>query len=105
MRYLSIAIASLLLAGGALAQDASFDAPVALKADGAIIDVGKDAGHAGPHLWDHDGDGKTDLLVSSFRGTIELFRNVGTNVEPSYQGKGKLEIAGDASTDLKFHNW
>lgn len=106
MRYSPFAISSLMLASSAaLAQDAVLDKPVALQADGVTIDVGKDIGHAGPQLLDYDEDGKTDLLVSSFRGTIEFFRNVGTNDEPSYQTKGKLKLAGDAATDLKFHNW
>lgn len=84
---------------------ATFEAPVALTADGVIIDVGKDIGHAGPHLRDFDGDGKTDLLVSSFRGTIEVFRNVGTDSEPAYKTLGKVQAVGDKPTDLKFHNW
>lgn len=83
----------------------AFEAPVALTADGVLIDVGKDIGHAGPHLRDYNGDGKTDLLVSTFRGTISVFLNVGTNSEPAYQAAGRVQAVGDKPTDLKFHNW
>ncbi|MEM9378299.1 MAG: hypothetical protein AAGB93_00010 [Planctomycetota bacterium] len=99
-----LALASLPLAPAA-AQASDFERPVELTADGAIIDVGADVGHAGPLLRDHDGDGRTDLLVSSFRGTIEVFRNVGTNERPAYESQGKIGLARDGATALKFHNW
>ena len=88
-----------------MAQEATFADPEPLKADGEVIDVGADIGHAGPQFRDLDGDGKTDLLVSSFRGTIEFFRNVGTNVAPEYKSQGKVQAVGESPGDLKFHNW
>ena len=100
-----LAVACLVLVPLAAGQDAAFDPPVALTADGVTIDVGPDIGHAGPLLRDHDGDGKHDLLVSSFRGTIQVFRNVGTNAAPEYADSGKLQAVGDERTDLRFHNW
>ena len=99
----TLAISTLLLTAAAGPQESPFELPIELTADGAIIDVGKDIGHAGPLLRDHDGDGKTDLLVSSFRGTIQFFRNVGTSAKPAYESQGKLLTAG--GTELKFHNW
>ncbi len=82
-----------------------FDAPLALEADGHRIDVGGDIGHAGPIVRDFDGDGKRDLLVSSFRGTIEFFQNVGSDATPRYESRGKLKAVSESPGDLKFHNW
>jgi hypothetical protein len=79
--------------------------PVQLTADGAPIDVGADIGHAGPQLRDHDGDGKPDLLVSTFRGTIHVFANVGTVREPRFERRGHVALAGEDEVALKFHNW
>ena len=78
MKSESIAL-SLLLAGSLSAQGIpQLEAPVRLKADDQLIDTGEDIGHAGAQLRDHDGDGLPDLLVSSFRGNIRFFKNVGT---------------------------
>ncbi|MEM6673030.1 MAG: hypothetical protein AAF726_09300 [Planctomycetota bacterium] len=106
MRRTQIAIplaTALALSAHASAQVDSFHLPIELLADGVIIDMGEDIGHAGPVLRDHDGDGRTDLMVSAFRGTIEFFRNVGTDAEPRYESQGKLQDSD--GNDLKFHNW
>lgn len=79
--------------------------PVQLTADGQPIDVGSDIGHAGPLMRDHDGDGKPDLLVSTFRGTIHVFANVGTVTEPRFERRGHVALAGQDKGALKFHNW
>ena len=102
MKSESIAL-SLLLAGLLSAQDIpQLEAPVRLKADGQLIDTGKDIGHAGAQLRDHDGDGLPDLLVSSFRGNIRFFKNVGTRTEPLFKEGKPLEAGGEP---IRIHNW
>lgn len=84
------------------AQEYEFETPVRLKADGEVIDTGEHIAHSGPAFADINEDGKTDLLVGNFRGTIEYFENVGTNEAPEY-AKGKmLEAEGEAIT---VKNW
>jgi len=75
--------------------------PVQLQADGKTLDTVADIGHAGQLLRDHDGDGKLDLLVSSFRGSIRLFKNVGDG-EVKWQEQAPLEAGGEA---IRIHNW
>ena len=88
------------------AQDggsSSLTAPVRLKADGEPIDIGKlsKIAHAGPWLGDFDGDGDRDLLVGDFPGYFWLFDNAGTDKEPSFTSKGKLQAGGkDAKTPV-----
>ena len=53
-------------------------------------------------LVDHDGDGRLDLLVSSFRGNIRFFKNVGTRTVPVFEEKGPLEAEGEP---IRIHNW
>jgi hypothetical protein len=88
----------------ARSNDLVFDTPVVLQADGAAIDVGADIGHAGPLARDMDGDGDLDLYVSSFRGTIRAYENVGTRIEPRYERRPDVRLAGSESA-LKFENW
>jgi hypothetical protein len=94
--------ASLLLVTVLSAQDVGFEKPVRLMADGRLIDTGTDIGHAGPIFTDHDGDGLPDLLVSSFRGNIRFFKNVGTRKQPDFKERPKLEAAGEP---IRIHNW
>ncbi|MGC1275864.1 MAG: FG-GAP-like repeat-containing protein [Planctomycetaceae bacterium] len=68
--------------------------PVRLEADGQPIDHGEANGHAGPCIFDVDGDGKRDLVVGDFGGEFTLYKNVGTNERPRYESAGKL-TAGD----------
>ena len=79
-----------------------FDPPVRLKAGDAYVDTGKYIAHTGPLLYDYDGDGKTDLLVGNFAGSIQLFRNTGTREAPGYEAKGLLEADGKP---VKVPNW
>ncbi len=102
---LSVA-ASLLLVMGLSAQNSDkqseLEEPVQLKADGKLIDTGADIGHAGPMFTDHDGDGLPDLLVSSFRGNIRFFKNVGTRSKPKFKEQDPLEADG---APIRIHNW
>lgn len=95
--------AGLLLAAPGHAQDRSgLAAPERLTADGQVIDHGQHIGHTGPLLADLDRDGLVDLLVGSFRGHVELFRNEGRPDAPRFTSKGLLEAGG---ATLKIHNW
>jgi len=81
---------------------ALFEEPVRLKAGDEFVDTRAYVAHTGPLLYDYDGDGKTDLLVGNFRGSIQLFRNVGTREAPVYESKGLLQADGK---DVKIPNW
>ena len=97
------AAACLLLVASVAAQGiAKLERPVRLKADGEFIDTGKDIGYAGPLFVDHDRDGKPDLLVSSFRGNIRFFKNVGTLRQPKFEEKDALQAGGEP---IRIHNW
>lgn len=57
--------------------------PVRLQAAGKPIDT--EAGHAAPFVADFDGDGVRDLLVGQMGdGALWVYRNVGTDANPSY---------------------
>ncbi len=98
--------ASLLLVMALSAQDSAqnseFEKPVRLKAGGQLIDTGTDIGHAGPIFTDHDGDGLPDLLVSSFRGNIRFFKNVGTRSQSKFKEQDPLKAGG---APIRVHNW
>lgn len=72
-----------------------FEAPVRLRAADGLIDTGAQWGHSGPCLADVDGDGQRDLVVGSFDGKFRLFRNVGTNAEPSYAKFEYIQAGGE----------
>jgi hypothetical protein len=95
MRLLAAAIASLLAATPALAQD--LGKPIRLEADGKPIDT--EIGHATPALYDIDGDGKRDLLVGQFGGgKMKFFKNVGANKEPKFAAEEFLKAGGAVVT-------
>jgi hypothetical protein len=77
-------------------------APVRLEADGVAIDTVANIGHAGPQLRDLDGDGKPELLVSSFGGSIRYFTNTGKRNEPRFVEREPLQAEGEA---IRIHNW
>lgn len=81
----------------------TFAPPVRLEADGAPIEIGalSDIAHAGPWLGDFTGDGVRDLLVGDFPGYFWLFENKGSDQEPKFTAKGKLQAGGeDAKTPV-----
>ena len=100
---------SLLLATGgvAAAQDArpegldkELAAPFQVEADGKPINV--DVAHAAPFYGDFDGDGVKDLLVGQFgEGKLRIYRNLGTNAKPEYEGF-EWFMAGGAEGKVPF---
>ncbi len=98
----SVAACMLLVASLSAQETAQLEKPVRLKADGAFIDTGKDIGYAGPLFFDYDGDQTPDLLVSSFRGNIRFFKNVGTRGLPKFEEGQQLQAEGQP---IRIHNW
>lgn len=102
LRWAGLSCAAILAIPLAAQQAASLAAPVQLTAGGKVIDTIADIGHAGPMLVDHDGDGKPELLVSSFRGSIRRFANTGTPAAPQWQEQEPLQAGGKP---IWIHNW
>jgi hypothetical protein len=76
---MTLTLLSVLLVSGGLAfsDEAAFEAPVRLKADGVPVRV-ESPGYAAPCWADIDGDSKKDLLVGQFhQGKIRVYRNLG----------------------------
>jgi hypothetical protein len=97
-------VASLaLLAAAAAAQSSpELAAPVRLEADGKVIDMVADIGHAGPQMRDLDGDGVPELLVSNFRGSIRVFASTGDRKQRRFVEKAPLQAGGEP---IRIHNW
>lgn len=73
-----------LLAVVTLAQTPVFDAPVAIEANGAPINVGT-GGNASPFLVDWNGDGRQDLLLGQYDGgKVRFYENVGADSAPEF---------------------
>ena len=103
MNIACLAIAAALATHAPTSQESSELAwPIRLRAGETLIDTGKDIGYAGPLVRDHDRDGLPDLLVSSFRGNIRFFRNVGSRSEPVLAEMDPLEAEGEP---IRIHNW
>ncbi len=76
--------------------------PFQVHAGGQPIDTSKLIGYSGPTVMDHDGDGRHDLLVGSFSGRIQVFRNTGTNPSPEYDQAAFMQAEG---ADIEISNW
>ena len=92
--------------------------PVRLTSGGEPIDV--TVGHAAPYVMDVDGDGVRDLLVGEFgeegfplerlpeavrkkwgafdEGKLRIYRNIGTNDDPKFDGFKYMEAGGEAAS-------
>ncbi len=68
--------------------------PVLVTADGQPIDVAH-SGLAAPCYADVDGDGVKDLLVGEREGKLRIYRNHGTNGEPSFREYTWLKVGAD----------
>ncbi len=100
-RGLMCVIGMAALAGAALGgtgregQEGLFEAPFCLKADGAVIDTGKEWGHSAPCFEDLDGDGMADLIVGDFSGMFQAYKNVGTAKMPEFKSMGRIKAGGE----------
>ena len=105
----------------AVAQSAELLPPVRILAGKQAIDV--TTGHAAPYVLDFDGDGIKDLLVGEFgdgefpvadlppalgdgwkksgvfaNGRLRIYRNLGTNKAPRFEGFEYLRAGGGIAT-------
>lgn len=80
---------SLLIAGAvplSVAAQDQFEEPLPIEVAGKPLDVER-MGHAAPFVGDIDGDGVKDLLVGEYyRGQMRIYRNLGTNSMPRFEG-------------------
>lgn len=114
-------LASTPVAALATAQSKGLQPPVRILAGDKPIDV--TTGHAAPYVLDFDGDGKKDLLVGEFgdgefpvaelpdalaagwkkgnnfaNGRLRIYRNVGTDKAPRFDGFEYLQAGGGTAT-------
>lgn len=72
--------------GAARLSAADLESPVRLNSGESPLDI-EEIGHAAPCVTDWDGDGVQDLLVGQFsQGKLRIYRNVGSNEDPRYDG-------------------
>ena len=70
-------------------------APVLIHAGEQPIDI-KRVGHSAPFVGYIDGDGRRDLLVGEFHdGRLRIYRNVGTNAQPRFEGYTWFQAGGE----------
>jgi hypothetical protein len=86
------ALGSLVIPAAVAASDLT--PPVQVQAGGKPIDVNF-VGHSAPFYADVDGDGVNDLLVGQFdEGRLRIYRNLGTNASPRFEGYQWFEAGG-----------
>ena len=106
-KFALIGLTTIMLCWGSLiaptsGQDFQFEDPIRLSAAGEVIDTGPHIAHSGPALADVNNDGKVDLLVGNFSGTIAYFENIGTKNSPQLSAGRMLEADGKT---IRVHNW
>ncbi len=83
---LAISTLGILLLATLGTRAAELRQPVAICVNGVPLDV-EHAGQAAPFVADVDGDGRKDLLVGeACMGRLRIYRNVGTNPQPRFEG-------------------
>lgn len=102
---LLVCIASHLSVATAIAEDGKttsdqFRQPFRVECANKVLDTGVLGGHSAPAIVDLDGDGLKDLVVGSFAGTFQFFRNQGTVNLPVYS-EGKMLRT--TTTDIKVY--
>lgn len=75
------------------ANPAIFHQPFRIEVNGKPFDTGL-SGHAGPCVFDVNGDGLDDLVVGGFSGTFRVLLNRGIPGKPQYTDGGLLEAGG-----------
>ncbi len=90
-----VALCSLLLIpSSAGAATPEFELPVAIQSGGQ--DIGAPGGHSTVEVVDWNNDGKKDLLVGQHTNAyIQLYLNVGTDSNPSFDGGALLMVNGN----------
>lgn len=75
------------------ANPAIFHQPFRIEVNGKPYDTGL-SGHAGPCVFDVNGDGLDDLIVGGYSGMFRILLNRGTAGKPQYTDGGLLEAGG-----------
>jgi hypothetical protein len=89
-----------LLCGTPFLRGAELQSPIPITVDGEPLDVAH-LGHAAAFAGDFDGDGRKDLLVGEFyKGRLRIYRNMGTNVDPRFEG---FTIFHDGKPEGRIH--
>ena len=100
---ISITAALSLLALVAPAEpESDFKPPVRLTVDGQPIDLASSVGHAGPNLFDVDGDGAHELVVGAFSGHLHVHEITPSDAGPIFGPGKKLQAEG---ADIRISNW
>ena len=68
-----------------------FSSSAFIQNNGSNLDAGS---RSAPVVYDWDSDGKKDLLVGSYTGTVRFYRNTGTDASPAFSGYQNLEADG-----------